>query len=70
MLQVLAWLKLKAAATARALHDSGGAFGGMDEAALRSYSVNMLGDYLPPHWLARLQEASGLSPAGAQPQPP
>lgn len=66
MLQVLAWLQLKAQATATALNEASGAFSSMDESTMTAYSVNMVGEYLPPAWLARFQDACAV-PAGGAP---
>ena len=61
---MLAWLKLKAQATARALAASSPAFRDMDAQALFAYAVGLLGDYLAPVWLERLQTACSLPTAG------
>ena len=42
----------------------GGTFSALGESGVRSYAVELLGEYLPRAWLARLQEHLGCAPSG------
>ena len=66
-LQAVAWLKLKARRGAQALAASSLAFADMGPPALFAYSVGLVGEYLSPAWLERLQAACDLPPAGRAP---
>ena len=64
--QVLAWLHCKVRRAAAALRAGGGAFAGMDDAALVAYAAGLLGEWLSPAWLAKLSAAYGLPASGAR----
>lgn len=61
--QVLAWLCCKVKRLRGALLRSSASFGALDDAALTSYAVGALGEYLSDAWLARLSDSCGLAAA-------
>ena len=63
--QVLAWLHCKVRHAAAALRAGGGAFAGMDDAALAAYAAGLLGEWLSPAWQETLSAAYGLPAPGA-----
>lgn len=63
--QVTAWLHCKVRHTAAALRAGGGAFAGMDDAALAAYAAGLLGEWLSPAWQGKLSAAYGLPASGA-----
>ena len=72
--RALAWLACKAErlqATLLSGEAGGGAtFSALGESGVRSYAVELLGEYLPRAWLARLQAHLGCSPSGPGPDGP
>lgn len=70
--RLVAWLGLKAAAAGRALRTQpcgAASYDGLDDASLLAYSLDLLGEYVAPHWVQRARRAEGLPPAagGAEP---
>ena len=47
--------------TVTGLQSLGGAFSSMDQEALTSYAVGMLGEYLSPIWVEKLKKAYNLN---------
>jgi hypothetical protein len=66
--RALAWLAVKAERLLAVLMSGegggGGTFAALGESGVRSYAVELLGEYLPRAWLARLQAHLGCSPSG------
>jgi ribonuclease H2 subunit B len=70
--RLLAWLSIKAERVAAALHSgaaAGSAFDALGADALLSYSVELLGEYLPPAWVARLRAHCGCAGPPAEEAP-
>ena len=66
--RTLAWLACKAERLQATLLSGeaggGGSFTALGESGVRSYAVELLGEYLSRAWLARLQEHLGCPPSG------
>jgi hypothetical protein len=66
--RTLAWLACKAERLQATLLSGdaggGGSFTALGESGVRSYAVELLGEYLSRAWLARLQEHLGCTPSG------
>lgn len=72
--RLLAWLALKSRALSAALlaGESAASFAAYGEKAMTAYAVGLLGEWLPPPWLARLQTHLGVESGGegTVPAPP